>query len=150
MQYVAYKIYFYIYSDITFLCRNLWRSYSLSRPQYKSKIRVDNVACVADVILIRLVTSVKQSRDPCSGPPADWTNYRKCMRFDSVLFHLIDKLAMAFFSRLLANHSAILKSWYTGGALNKDFSPVLQRNLTTGFSSAVCGAGYRYGAYYKL
>ena len=51
MQYVTSKIYIYIYSDMTFL----WRSYRGSRPQYKLKIGVDNVACVADVILNQFI-----------------------------------------------------------------------------------------------
>lgn len=35
------------------------------------------IACVADVIQPRWVTSAKQCRDPCSGHPTDSANYRK-------------------------------------------------------------------------
>ena len=38
-----------------------------------------NLACVADVIQPLLVTSAKHRRDPCSGPPRDSTNNRKCV-----------------------------------------------------------------------
>ena len=37
------------------------------------------LACVADEIWPRLVTSAKQCWDPCSGSPTDSTNYRKCV-----------------------------------------------------------------------
>ena len=65
------------------------------------------MACVADVILIRLV----KLSNVCEAKPRSlfWApsglNELPEMRFD-FLFHLIDKIAMAFISRLLANHSA--------------------------------------------
>ena len=57
---------------------------------------------------------------------------------------------MVFFSRSLANHSAYSNHGTQVGALNKDFSAVLQTILIRGFSAAVCGADYRYDAYFKL
>ena len=37
------------------------------------------VACVQTITKLWLVPSAKQRRDPCSGPPTDSTNYRKCV-----------------------------------------------------------------------
>ena len=38
-----------------------------------------SLACVQTITKLWLVPSAKQRRDPCSGPPADSTNYRKCV-----------------------------------------------------------------------
>ena len=37
------------------------------------------LACVQTITKLWLVPSAKQRRDPCSGPPTDSTNYRKCV-----------------------------------------------------------------------
>ena len=37
------------------------------------------LACVQTITKLWLVPSAKQRRDPCSGPPTDLTNYRKCV-----------------------------------------------------------------------
>ena len=39
----------------------------------------ENIACVQTITKLWLVPSAKQRRDPCSGPPTDSTNYRKCV-----------------------------------------------------------------------
>ena len=39
----------------------------------------ERLACYADVILLRLVTSSKLRRYPCSQPDLDSANYRKCV-----------------------------------------------------------------------
>ena len=59
-----------------------------------------SIACNADVISLRLVTSAKQRRYPCSGPPKDSTNYRKCV--------LIGKSTMAFFKRPVMASTQVL------------------------------------------
>ena len=38
-----------------------------------------NIACEQTITKLWLVPSAKQRRDPCSGPPTDSTNYRKCV-----------------------------------------------------------------------
>ena len=78
------------------------------------------LACVADEIWPRFVTSAKQCRDPCSGPPTDSTNYRKCVS-NFLSSCRIGKLTMAF---LTGQSWLVLKSRYTGGAQNKDFGAV--------------------------
>ena len=39
----------------------------------------NQLACVQTITKLWLVPSAKQRRDPCSGPPTDSTNYRKCV-----------------------------------------------------------------------
>ena len=62
------------------------------------------VACVADVISFWLVTSAKQHRYPCSGPPEQ-------VRFEFP-FTLIGILTMTY---LKGQSRRLNKSWYIGG-----------------------------------
>lgn len=83
--------------------------------------------CIADVILPRLVTSVKQHWDPCCGPPMDLMNYRKCIsNFPSIWKanqHCLLKQA---------NHCASSNPCTQVGIQNKDFSTVLLPDLSRG------------------
>ena len=76
---------------------------------------IANLACVADVLKPRLVTSAKQCRDPCSGPPTDSTNYWKWFR---IPVHPEGKSTMAV---LTGQSWSLLKSWYTGGDPEQGF-----------------------------
>ena len=73
--------------------RTLWKKICSLRPRH-------------NLTSARLVMSVKQHQDPCSGPATDSMNYQKF-----VPFILIGKLMMAF---LIGQSWHILKSWYTG------------------------------------
>ena len=64
-----------------------------------------------DVIQSRSVTSAKQCRNPCTGPPAN------SIRFESP-FNLIGKLTMAF---LTGQSWPALKSLYSGGGPEQEF-----------------------------
>ena len=52
---------------------------SIIRQFIESKVSEDSLACVQTITKLWLVPSAKQRRDPCSGPPTDSTNYRKCV-----------------------------------------------------------------------
>ena len=77
------------------------------------------LACVADVIQPRFVTTATQRRDPCSGPPTDSMNYRKCVWN----FLYPDwQINNGFFNRpVMARTQILVHSW---GAQNKDFGAV--------------------------
>ena len=68
------------------------------------------VACVADVIFFWLVTSAKQHRYPCSGPPEQ-------VRFEFP-FTLIHILTMTY---LKGQSRRLNESWYIGGGPEQRF-----------------------------
>ena len=77
------------------------------------------VACVQTITKLWLVPSAKQRRDPCSGPPTDSTNYRKCVS---------NSLQPDWRSRqtkqrpfLTGQSWRVLKSGYTAGSLEQAF-----------------------------
>ena len=49
------------------------------RFHWKNLRALHAVACVQTITKLWLVPSAKQRRDPCSEPPTDSTNYRKCV-----------------------------------------------------------------------
>ena len=69
------------------------------------------LACVADVIKPRLITSTKQRRDPCSDPQRTQRITGSAFRISSHLDWEIDN-ALSW---------CALKSWYTGGGLEQGF-----------------------------
>ena len=83
------------------------------------------LASVTDVLLSRLVTSAKQCRDPCSGPPMDSTNYWKCV--SNFLSSWLGNRQCLFWQ---ANHGTWSNPGTQVGPQNKDFGAVLQTDLT--------------------
>ena len=86
---------------------------------------IANLACVANVLKPRLVTSAKQCRDPCSGPPTDSTNYWKWFR---IPVHPEGKSTMAV---LTGKSWCLLKSWYTGWGPEQGFRRCFADGLNT-------------------
>ena len=82
-----------------------------------------SLACVADVTYLRLVTSAKQRRDPCSGSPK---GLKAKVRFKFPI-RLIGKLTMAF---LQPNHGTYSNPGTQVGTQNKNFSAVSQMDFT--------------------
>ena len=97
---------------------------SLSQENFFSQ-KNPNIACVAEEIFPRLVTSAKQQRYPCSGLPSDSTNDRKCFS----TFNQIYKSTMAFSIGQYGAYSN--PGTRTGGAKTKDFVAVSQADVTT-------------------
>ena len=57
------------------------------------------IACVQTITKLWLVPSAKQRRDPCSEPPTDSTNYRKCVsNFPSTWLAITTNKTKAFFN----------------------------------------------------
>ena len=77
---------------------------------------------------VMLEMSAKQRRDPCSEPPKDSTNYRKCV-FEFP-FILIDKRHNGFFNRQIMARSR--KSWYSGGDPEQGFRRYFVDGLNQG------------------
>ena len=104
------------------------------------------LACVADVILPQLVTSAKQRRYPCYGPPMD-SIYQNAFR----IFLQPDWLF------LTGQSWPVFKSWYTGGGPEHDFGyerPSIDdqdhyRHFDRGFRSVVENEDL-YGRNYRL
>ena len=80
----------------------------------KKKSRPVILACMQTITKLWLVLSAKQRRDPCSGPPTDSTNYRKCVsNFPSTWSAITTNKTKA----LLTGQSwRVLKSGYTAGS----------------------------------
>ena len=64
-----------------------------------------HLACIADGIEPRLVTSVKQCRDPCSGPPTTQQIIGSAFR---ISFHPDWPIDSVFFNRPIIAHTQIL------------------------------------------
>ena len=66
-----------------------------------------------------LVPSAKQRRDPCSEPPTDSTNYRKCIsNFPSTWLAITTNKTKPF---LTGQSWCVLKSGYTAGSPEQGF-----------------------------
>ena len=103
-------------------------------PFYFMKL-IANLACVADVLKPRLVTSAKQCRDPCSGPPTNSTNYRKCV---SNFHSSWGQINNGSFNRpTMVPTQILVHRW---GPKTK-ISALFRRQTEPEFSF-VCGAGY--------
>ena len=77
------------------------------------------VACVQTITKLWLVPSAKQRRDPCSGPPTDSTNYRKCVSISPSTWLAITTNKTKPF---LTGHSwRVRKSGYTAGSPEQGF-----------------------------
>ena len=75
-----------------------------------------SLACVQTITKLWLVLSAKQRRDPCSGPPIDSTNYRKCVsNFPSTWFAITSlgtNKTKVFFNWPIVVHTQIwVHSW---------------------------------------
>ena len=78
------------------------------------------LACVQTITKLWLVPSAKQRRDPCSGPPMDSTNYRKCVsNFPSTWLAIRTKQNKGLF--LTGQSWRVLKSGYTAGSSEQGF-----------------------------
>ena len=96
---------------------------------------IANLASVADVLKPRLVTSAKQYRDPCSLPPTDSTNYRKCVSSFHSSWGQIDN---GFFNRpTMVPTQILVHRWGPKAKISALF-----RRPTEPEFSFVCGAGY--------
>ena len=85
-----------------------------------------HVACIADVIEPRLVKSVKQCRDPFSGPQ----RIRQITGSGfPISFHPDWQIHKGFFNRQIMACTQLL-SWYPGGVSEQDFGAVSQTDLT--------------------
>ena len=73
----------------------------------------DPIACVQTITKLWLVPSAKQRRDPCSGPPTDSTNYRKCVsNFPSTWLAITTNKTKAFFNwPIVARTQIWVHSW---------------------------------------
>ena len=107
------------------------------------------VACVQTITKVWLVPSAKQRRDPCSGPPTDSTNYRKCVSNSPSTWLAITTNKTKPF--LTGQSWRVLKSGYTVGSPEQGFRRcfadgvnqslissarrLLFRDATTGFSA---------------
>ena len=71
------------------------------------------VACTQMITKLWLVPSAKQRRDPCSGPPTDSTNYRKCVsNFLSTWVAITTNKTKAFFNwPIVARTQIWVHSW---------------------------------------
>ena len=81
---------------------------------YQHKINVVHIiACVQTITKLWLVASAKQRRDPCSGPPTDSTNYRKCIsNFPSTWLAIMTNKTKAFFNwPIVARTQIWVHSW---------------------------------------
>ena len=72
-----------------------------------------SVACVQTITKLWLVPSAKQRRDPCSGPPTDSTNYRKCVsNSPSTWLAIMTNKTKAFFNwPIVARTQIWVHSW---------------------------------------
>ena len=72
-----------------------------------------SLACVQTITKLWLVRSAKQRRDPCSGPPTDSTNYRKCVsNSPSTWLAITTKKTKAFFNwPIVARTQIWVRSW---------------------------------------
>ena len=69
-----------------------------------------------------LIPSAKQRRDPCSGPPTDSTNYRKCVSNSLQPDWLLPVLRQTKQRSFLTGQSwCVLKSGYTAGSPEQGF-----------------------------
>ena len=80
---------------------------------------------------------------PPSPPPPNRLNELLGMRFEFP-FNLVGRSTMAF---LKGESWRVLKSWYTGGAQNKDFCVVSQTDLTRSLFQSVARASEMTGHY---
>ena len=79
----------------------------------------DTLACVQTITKVWLVPSAKQRRDPCSGPPTDSTNYRKCVSNSPSTWLAITTNKTKPF--LTGQSWRVLKSGYTVGSPEQGF-----------------------------
>ena len=72
-----------------------------------------SLACVQTITKLWLVPSAKQRRDPCSGPPTDSTNYRKCVsNSPSTWLAITTNKTKAFFNwPIVASTQIWVHSW---------------------------------------
>ena len=77
------------------------------------------LACVQRITKLWLVPSAKQCRDPCSGPPTDSTNYRKCVSNSPSTWLAITTNKTKPF--LTGQSWRVLKSGYTAGSPEQGF-----------------------------
>ena len=96
---------------------------------------IANLACVADVLKPRLVTSAKQCRDPCSGAPNGLNELPEVSL--EFRFILIGKLTIAF---LTDQSWCLLKSCYTGWGSEQGFRRCFAAGLNKSFVSSVAQA----------
>ena len=83
--------------------------------------------------------SAMQCQYRCSGPSTDSMNYITGNVFGKS-FHFDWQIDSGFQKNPIMAHTLISK--YTGGAQNKDFSTVSQKDLTRGLVSSVSQATY--------
>ena len=77
------------------------------------------IACVQTITKLWLVPSAKQRRVPCSGPPTDSTNYRKCVSHSPSTWLAITTNKTKPF--LTGQSWRVLKSGYTVGSPEQGF-----------------------------
>ena len=95
------------------------------------------LACVQMITKLWLVPSAKQRRDPCSGPPTDSTNYRKCVSNSPSTWLAITTNKTRPF--LTGQSWRVLKSGYTAGSPEQGF----RRCFADGVSQSLISSARR-------
>ena len=102
------------------------------------------IACVQTITKLWLVPSAKQRRDPCSGPPTDSTNYRKCVSNSPSTWLAITTNKTKPF--LTGQSWRVLKSGYTAGSPEEGF----RRCFEDGVNQSLISSARRLGRWRRL
>ena len=117
----------------------IWTRFRMKGAYYFSSHKWYLLACVADIIKVRLVTSAKQSRDPCWVPPTDLTSYLK-----GVSYFLLIWLAIRQKLFWTGQSWRVVKSWYISGVLEQVFRRSFADGLNQNSVSSVAQARYSH------
>ena len=99
------------------------------------------LACVQTITKLWLVPSAKQRRDPCSRPPTDSTNYRKCVSNSPSTWLAITTNKTKPF--LTGQSWRVLKSVYTAGSPEQGFRRCFADGVNQSLISSARRLSYR-------